>query len=240
MDFGIQMYSLRDLAQSDLRAALEAVAAQGYKNIEFAGFFGHGAAEVKGWLDSLRLTASGTHTGYRALIDDIDGQIAYHHAIGCKHVIIPGTDLSSKENIEAFIEQSAAIQKKLAEAGLTLSYHNHSREFQPNADGSVAYDALVERTKLTLELDTFWAYAAGKDPVALMEQLRPRLRFIHIKDGLLSGEGKPLGQGTAPVKAVYEKAKAYGIPMIVESETLTPDGPTECGICAEWMKAQES
>ena len=36
MDYGIQMYSLRDLAQVDLKAALKKVADIGYKTVEFA------------------------------------------------------------------------------------------------------------------------------------------------------------------------------------------------------------
>ena len=73
----------------------------------------------------------------------------------------------------------------------------------------------------------------------MMEQLKDRLHFIHIKDGYADRRGEPLGRGTAPVKAVYEKAKAMGIPMIVESETLTPDGLTEAKICFDYLKAQE-
>ncbi len=240
MVFGIQMYSIRDLAERDLKAALKTVAAQGYTNIEFAGFFGYRADEIKLCLDELGLRASGTHTGYRALVEDIEGQILYHKAIGCDAVIIPSADLSSREKIDEFISATADLQARLAKEGMSLSFHNHSHEFLPNADGSVAYDELVARTNLTFELDTFWAYAAGKNPIKLMEQLRARLRFIHIKDGLPSGEGRTLGNGLAPVDAVYDKAKEYGIPMIVESETLNPDGATECAVCAEWMKAKEA
>ena len=47
MEYGIQMYSIRDMAEKDLDAALGAVATIGYKYVEFAGFFGHTAEEVK-------------------------------------------------------------------------------------------------------------------------------------------------------------------------------------------------
>ena len=45
--------------------------------------------------------------------------------------------------------------------------------------------------------------------------------------------------GQAPCKAVYKKAVEMGVPMVVESETCTPDGPTEARICIEFLKAQE-
>ena len=127
----------------------------------------------------------------------------------------------------------------LEKEGIKLCYHNHSHEFEPNEDGQIIYDELVARTNLGLEIDTYWAFAAKQDPIALMEKLRDRLHFIHIKDGLADKTGKPLGQGEAPVKAVYQKAKEMGIPMIVESETLQPDGLTEAKICYDFLKAQE-
>ena len=99
------------------------------------------------------------------------------------------------------------------------------------------YDQLVDKTNLDLEIDTYWAFNAGLDPVALMEKLKDRVHVIHIKDGFMGGEGTPLGRGAAPVKAVWEKARQLGIPMVVESETLTPDGITEAALCIEYLNA---
>ena len=63
MEYGIQMYSVRDLTKDDLAGALRAVAEIGYKFVEFAGFFGHSAEEVRAMLDENGLEVSGTHTG---------------------------------------------------------------------------------------------------------------------------------------------------------------------------------
>ena len=43
VEYGLQMYSLRDITGTDLKGALKLVAQMGYKYIEFAGFFGHPA-----------------------------------------------------------------------------------------------------------------------------------------------------------------------------------------------------
>ena len=45
--------------------------------------------------------------------------------------------------------------------------------------------------------------------------------------------------GIAPVDKVYKKALELGVPMIVESETLTPSGEEECRICFEYLKNLE-
>ena len=84
-------------------------------------------------------------------------------------------------------------------------------------------------------MDTYWAYVGMKHPINLLERLGDRVKFLHIKDGNEQGAGQPLGRGTAPIKEVYDYAVAHDIQLVVESETLTPDGLTEAQICADWL-----
>lgn len=240
MKYGIQLYSVRDNTPKDMEGTLRALSEMGYEMVEFAGFFGHSAQMVKGWLDQYGLVASGTHTGVEAIRDHYEETVAYHKAIGCKEIIIPGADTSSAEKLTEFIDFLNEYAPKLAAEGLRLSYHNHDGEFRVSNFGAVIHEELQNRTNLTFEIDTYWAYAAGKDPVAILETLSDRIPVIHIKDGLANREGKPLGMGTAPVKAVWETAKRLGIPMVVESETLNPDGLTEAKICIDYLKSLEA
>ncbi len=240
MDYGLQLFSIRDITKDDFFGALKKVKEIGYKYIEPAGFFGHSAEEVKEKCDELGLVISGTHSGFQDLLDNFEETVAYHKAIGNHNYIVPGVKLATKADVDAFVEGANRLQPLLEKEGIRMSYHNHDSEFRPNEDGIVPYDEIVNRTDIGLEIDTFWAYAGGKDPVQMMEDLKDRLTFIHIKDGLENREGKPLGLGTAPIDAVYEKAKELGILMVVESETLTPDGITEARICYDWLKKKEA
>ena len=43
MDYGLQLYSVRDMAKKDFEGTLKAVADLGYEFVEPAGFFGHSA-----------------------------------------------------------------------------------------------------------------------------------------------------------------------------------------------------
>ena len=45
--------------------------------------------------------------------------------------------------------------------------------------------------------------------------------------------------GAAPIAAVRAKAIELGMELVVESETLTPDGPTEAKVCIDWLKSVE-
>lgn len=236
MDVGIQLYSVRDITEKNLELALEQIAKQGYKSVEFAGFFGHSADEVKGWLDKYNLRASGTHTPLDPIVKDYDAIVAYHKAIGTTNIIIPGHDLSTNASLDAFIESVAVLIPKLKKDGITLHYHNHDFEFRPNNDGVIPYDELLTRTELFMELDTYWCFVGGRDPIATLESLKGRSTVLHIKDGMGDHEGKPLGQGVAPVAKVWAKGKELGIYPVVESETLKPDGLTEAAVCIEYLR----
>ena len=239
MEYGLQLFSIRDITKDDFIGSIEKVRKIGYTLIEPAGFFGCPAEEVKAACDRLGLKVSGSHSSLQDLQNDFDGTVAYHRTIGNKNYIIPGADLKTKAGIDAFVAAVNELQPKLAAEGIRLAYHNHSFEFQPNEDGIIPYDEIVSRTNIGLEIDTYWAWNAGRDPVAMMEELKDRLVSVHIKDGFMGGEGKPLGLGAAPAAEVYKKAVELGILLVVESETLTPDGITEAEICYRFLKEQE-
>ena len=164
----------------------------------------------------------------------------YHKTIGNTNIIIPGHDLSCQSKIDEFVEKVNRYQPLLEKEGISLGYHNHSHEFIPNDDGSEIHEQLVYRTNLNIEIDTFWYFnATHRSAVGIMERLKNRIRVIHIKDGFIGGEGKPLGYGEAPVAEVYAKAAEMGVLMVVESESLKPDGLTEARQCIEFLRSQE-
>ena len=95
MEYGIQMYSVRDFTKDDLDGALRQVSELGYKFVEFAGFFGHSAEAVKAMLDKYGLRVSGTHTGWQEVAEHFEETVAYHKTIGNKNIIVPGADHGS-------------------------------------------------------------------------------------------------------------------------------------------------
>ena len=125
MNYGIQLYSVRDLAENNLGEAIKRVAELGYNSVEFAGFFGHSAEKVNEMLLKNNISVSGTHSGLNDLIDNYEETVAYHKAIGNKLYIIPGHDLDSQDKLDKFVSAVSVISKRLADDGITLAYHNH-------------------------------------------------------------------------------------------------------------------
>ena len=238
--YGLQLYSVRDITEADLGAALEKVASLGYGSVEFAGFFGHSACEVKSMLDNAGLAISGTHSPLNDLRPTrIMETVKYHAALGNPHYIVPSADLSTLEKIKDFCSVMNFAQPILAAEGIRLGYHNHSGEFALMPWGSTIHSEIEKNTDIEFEIDTYWAFNAGIDPVGVLERLKDRISVIHLKDGFADGRGMPLGEGEAPVLNVIENAKKNGFAMVVESETLSPSGIDEAERCINFLRSIE-
>lgn len=252
-EYGCQMYSVRDSAQKDLKEALCRVAELGFTSVEFAGFFGHSAETVRAWLEEYGLTPFGTHTSGELLEPEKIGEtIAYHKALGCKRLIVPGLSWGTEEKMAHNLALLKNAGKALAENGIVLGYHNHSKEFYETPYGRTAVKEILSETDTQLEVDVFWLYNAGLDPVEFLEAHRDRVFAIHLKDGLPvpaenrnyartnDGEtGLALGEGVVPVRAVREWAIRNGVGMVVESEGLQPTGLMEVGRCMQYLRSLE-
>ncbi len=250
-EYGLQMYSLRDITEDSMKTALKKVAEMGYKYVEFAGFFDYLPEQIKVWLDEFGLICSGTHTGMHMLTPDkIDETIRCHKIIGCENLIVPSCDWSSTPTkLQETLDALKAAQKKLAENGIRLGYHNHSREFFPNANGDVFEDEIIAQTNIELEIDTFWAFNAGLDVVAYLEEHKDRIRVIHLKDGIPSAaenknfdhvhdgiKGLSVGSGKNNIPAIREWANKNGVLMVIESEGIDPTGLDETNRCITYLR----
>ena len=246
MHYGLQLYSVRDITETDFEGALRQVAEMGYRMVEPAGFFGHSAEDVAQMLAKYGLTVCSTHTPIWDLFDDPAGIIEYHKTIGCRDIILPA--LTSRIPLDEIIQRINEIQPMVEAAGMRLHFHNHWGEFLPNAAGEIVMDELASRTRIFFQIDIFWAFNAGKDPLQVMEQYRDRITTIHLKDGFAQDHADPashavgtsLGMGQAPVEAVRKKALEMGLNIVVESEGLDPTGPEEVKRCIVYLQSLDA
>lgn len=88
-------------------------------------------------------------------------------------------------DIERSADRLNAAAASAEALGLRVGYHNHSFEFHAEVDGVSAYEYFAARLdeRVVLELDVFWASAAGQDVPALLTRLGTQVRALHIKDG---------------------------------------------------------
>jgi sugar phosphate isomerase/epimerase len=215
---GLQLYTLRTEMQKGVDAVLERVAAIGYREVEFAGYFNREPAVLRAKLDSLGLTAPACHLDLSAVEGGFNATATAAKTIGHRDMIVasvPGKELASAASIKALAARFNEIGKRAHDAGLRLGYHNHNVEFKA-VEGIVPYDILVGETDPALvdfEMDIYWITQAGHDPLAYFAKYPGRFKFVHVKDsaGPPSHEMRDVGAGTINWKAIFAKSKQAGI-----------------------------
>src|SRR5438132_11523772 len=87
---GLQLYSVRADCARDLPGVLKAVAKMGYTGVEFAGYHGRSAEELRRMLDENKLKCYGTHLDLNALLGDkFEKTVAFCRVLGCKLLVVP-------------------------------------------------------------------------------------------------------------------------------------------------------
>lgn len=185
---GIQLFSLREDMEKDMDATLAAVKEAGYDYVEFAGYFGKSAEEVKALLDKHGLTCISVHQTHDVFLgEDAQANVDYLKTIGAKYCCIPWMPVQKMANKEGFTqlcEEAKKVGKLLKDNGIQLGYHNHDFEFL-ELDGEFIFDKLyasVPADLLTTEIDTCWVKYAGQDPAEYLKKYTGRVNIVHLKD----------------------------------------------------------
>src|SRR5882724_12585045 len=96
---GLELYTLREECKTDLPGMLAAVSKIGYKGVEFAGYHGRTAKELRKMLDDNGIVACGTHTPYESVLEDkLKETIEFNRTIGNKFLIVPWMEAKTKKD----------------------------------------------------------------------------------------------------------------------------------------------
>src|SRR5579864_9799273 len=86
----VQLYSVRDLMKDDFEGTIAKVAKIGYKEVEFAGYFGRTPQQVRSTLEKNGLTSPSGHVDYEVLAPDRwPEQIESAKTIGQSYIVNP-------------------------------------------------------------------------------------------------------------------------------------------------------
>jgi len=208
---GLELYSLRNECKDNLAGMLEAVAKIGYKGVEFAGYHGHSAKDLRAMLDKNGLVTCGTHTPYEAVLGDkLNETIEFNQTIGNKFVIVPSMNAKSKAE---WIEKGKLFNEladKLRAHGMFIGYHSHAHDFHM-VDGESTWDIFAQHTKpqVILLLDTGNCADGGAEPLAVLKKHPGRTKSIHIKPHG-SGQDSVIGEDKLPWKDIFAFCDAPG------------------------------
>jgi sugar phosphate isomerase/epimerase len=236
---GLQLYSLRAEFAKDVPGTLAKVREMGFREVEMGGTYGLTPQQFRAELDKAGLRAVSMGTSFDSLRDNIETVISNAKTFGVRYVMCawiahqrPFSEEAARQAIQVFNRAG----EKLKAAGITFAYHIHGYEFHPYGNGTL-FDLLATELKpefVSFELDVFWAFHGGQDPVALMRKYPKRFTLMHLKDmrkgekGNLTGNAPDdwsvaLGAGQIDFPAVLGEARKIGVKWyFVEEESPSP------------------
>jgi len=197
----IQLFGLRNELKQSLWDTLKTIAKIGYREIELYMdestklFFGYPADVFFKRVSDMGLKVVGQHilsgkfgtktdysltVGFEPLVE----VLAKYNVSYLTHAwLFP----QERENIKDFYDLAELLNKcgeYCKSAGVKIMYHNHDFEFV-NLDGEIPFDVLLSQTNsgyVNFEIDFYWMYVAGINPLDYLQKYPNRFELWHFKD----------------------------------------------------------
>ncbi len=239
---GLQLYTIRTEMKKNFEESLAKVAEIGYKEIEFAGYFGKKPGEIAKILKQLELDAVAAHISLKDINEQFEETVEAAKTIDLHYVIFPSwfdrQKYSTKDSLKRFAEILNQAGEKCKSAGIQFGYHNHSFEFK-EIDGVIPYDVFVKETDpelVVMEMDLFWIIKGGRKPLEYFKRYPGRFQLCHVKDMDKDQKMVDVGKGNIDFGEILTKSKQAGLKhYFVEHDN--PDDPFE-SITASFKQLQ--
>jgi sugar phosphate isomerase/epimerase len=242
---GLQLYSLRERFKTDPIGAFDQTRDLGFKYVEVYAQIPLPPEKTKEELTARGITPIGMHFGYEDLKKNLPAAVEKAKALGLKYAGVAWIPHKEAEFGEADVKKAAADFNTWGEAfkaaDIQFFYHTHGYEFRPVSEGSADtfFDMLMHETKpelVSYEMDVFWTYLPGADPVKMLAKYPGRWALMHLKDmrkgaprGVFTGHAPktddvPIGTGQIDWPAVLKQAAQSGVKYyFIEDESPTVD-----------------
>jgi sugar phosphate isomerase/epimerase len=236
---GIQLYSLRNqITKDNLPEILKMVKSWGVNYVEGYSLHDRSPEQFIAEVKQAGLKCRGFLFGYDQFRDDVktiikNAKLMGVTEVGCAWIPHKGTDFT-REDAEKAIQVFNTAGEALKKEGISFFYHIHGYEFVPSPEGTL-FDLMVQKTNPSFcnyEMDIYWAFHGGQDPVLLLRKYPNRFLYFHLKDmkinepiGLLTGSAPvesdvTIGTGQLPIpEIIREIANMNGRMMYIEDES---------------------
>lgn len=120
-----------------------------------------------------------------SLADDFDLHVEHARRLGTSMIrigMMPMTALRSPEAFDDFAAEVDDYAQRLAERGISLSYHNHHIEFAKREGTTLLNRLRQQAPHLRFEIDCHWVQRGGQDPERTLKDFDGVLDLVHLKD----------------------------------------------------------
>lgn len=236
---GVQLYTVRTLAEANLPKVLDEIRQIGYEEVElYWNVYTHPARELRRMIADAGLRAPSGHFDYTGLA----GKLDYAHELGVEYMVCPmlPESMRTADGFRKAADQFNQWGREIQTRGMKFAFHNHNYEFQPY-DQTTGFDILMKNTDpklVKLEMDCYWITQAGRDPIQMLKEYRDRIRMLHLKDRkpgfpptqVLNSAAEhftEVGNGTIDFKAILQQAQAQGIEYYFVEQDTSDKSPIE-------------
>ncbi|MFO7637603.1 MAG: sugar phosphate isomerase/epimerase [Clostridia bacterium] len=213
---GLQLYSIKELAERDFLGTIRMVSDIGYEGVEFAGFYNTPPDTLKKHMDDLGILPCGSHISMEELTSDFNRTLEYNLEIENPAIIVPYLPEEFRKDRDGWrktAETMNVLHEKLHKSGIRLGYHNHDFEFFGSGQ-EYDYDFFASclHPDILLEMDLFWVAYAGVDVREYVERYAERIEPVHIKDMGHNRTSTIIGEGSIDFESL--------IPLMRHTEWL--------------------
>ncbi|HEV2471359.1 MAG TPA: sugar phosphate isomerase/epimerase, partial [Chthonomonadales bacterium] len=234
LQVGVQLYSVRTDCAKDLPGTLAALSKIGFMGVEFAGYYGRSAAELRRMLDQDHLKCFGTHVDVNAIQgDNLQKTAAFCKELGCRFIVVPWLPEEMRNSRAAILATAGFIDdtaKQLAKQGILLGWHNENYEFK-QIDGESIWQTFWANSGKTvkMEFDIGNALSAGVQAAPYLAKYPERVIAVHLKDYSATNPNAVLGEGDEHWNEVIPilKKKTATRWFIIEQESYN-ESPLVC------------
>jgi len=215
---GVQLYMLRSEMRRDPEATIRRIATLGFNDIEWWGNWSRTPVALRGLLDANGLTSTAAHIDPSELAPErLPALLERAGTMGHNTLIVAWTP-PAERTADGWMRLARRLNeagRAGARVGIRTGYHNHDFEFA-DVGGRSAWDILVGETDpavVTLELDCFWAFKAGQDPIAMIDRHAGRITHLHLKDSSGAPEHgqRDVGAGVIDWRMLLDRAAERGV-----------------------------
>jgi len=247
ISIALQLYSVREDCARDLCGTLEAVEKMGYEGVEFAGYYGRSAEELRRMLEDLGLKVVGSHLGIDTLMgDQLEKTVEFNMVLGNKYLIVSSLPKEMRESKAAWIKAAHlmnSISEKVKSKGMRIGYHNHTFEFTP-INGETPWDVFFGEAEpdIIMQLDTGNAMSGNltaDEVISIVKRYPGRAVTVHLKEFSATNEKALIGEGDMKWEEFFRVCETVGGTewYIIEQESYAYP-PLECvKRCLENLKS---
>jgi len=229
---GVQLYTVRAEMEKDFEGSLEKIAAIGYKEVEFAGYYNKSPKDIQAVLNRCGLTAPSAHMPLADIQTKLDQTVETVKAVGHQFLICPYLEDKDRRTLDDYKRHAETFNRAgeaCRKAGIQFGYHNHNFEFEAK-DRKLPYDLLLEETDkdlVKMELDLYWISKAGQDPIAYIDKHNGRFVLFHVKemDKTPKRGITEVGRGVIDFKSIFAKTPKGAIKHYFVEQDTCPGSP---------------